>query len=196
MKITLGGVPSSAGNERPTERAASGARRVAEAQSAPVREAAVAGQEAVGRSEMSALRIRLLLLQQDVARAQQILGGLEGFAGLFASPARGSKEVREEVAAYLERLTYRGETVLEPWRDRLEEILSARDTEGLTRLIEDGRNDLGLLARELSRYETAQQNTRALAAGGDALGALKHRIEEEASSLLDLQPERVLRLLG
>jgi hypothetical protein len=198
MNVTLGNVQSSGGNDRSAGRAGSGGGRVAETRpgsgGAGRASEAETAQDA-GRSGMSAVRIRLLLLQQDVARAQRVLAGLEGFAALLETPARGPEAAGVEVGEYLARLTYKGEAVLEPWRERLEEILGAGDTEALGRLIEDGRNDLGLLARELSRYETAQQNSRALAADGDSLGVLKRRIREGAGSLLDLQPERVLRLL-
>jgi hypothetical protein len=196
MNVTLGNVPLTPGNDRASGSLERGGRTDERPpEKGGVRRGPETEAQAAGQSGMSALRIRLLLLQQDVGRAQVVLGGLEGFASLLEDPGREPASADAVAGDYVGRITYKGEAVLEPWRDRLREILRTGDTHALGKLIEDGRNDLGLLAQEMSRYETAQQNNRALAAGGDPLQVLKQRIREEAGSLLDLQPERVLRLL-
>lgn len=146
-------------------------------------------------SGLEEYRSRLLLLQREVARAQRVLGGLEGLEARLGSAGTGQPS-EESLQAYAAAVTYRGEPVLASLGEQLERILRDRDGQGLRGLIEESTVRLGRLAMELSRFETAQQNSRAIAGGGDPLESLKEGIREAGGRLLEIQRENVLRLLG
>jgi ribosomal protein S30 len=205
MNVTLRNIPSTSGGDPAT--APSGGRRM----QAGGENTTAAGErrktpEIPAKLEprsttRSQLRNRILTLQREVTRAQRVLGGLEGLGSVLTevqtagTPAAGTP-IEPKLEEYLARVTYRGEPVLAPLRERLAQILRSGDGAALQGLVDDSRQRLGFLAQELSRYETERQNTRAIAVSGDPLRALKREIQKEGSRLLDLQPENVLRLLG
>jgi len=198
MNVTVGNVSSGSSREASPHPAGENRRRSTAKPGLPAEEARPAGQverPEPPRSAMDELRSRLLLLQRDVTRAQRVLGGLEGIEPLLRSPG-GPELLDRSMREYVAGVTYRGETVLTGLEERLGRILRERDAEALQSLIREGRNHLGRLAQELSRYETAQQNTRAIAVGEDSLQSLKQGIRTAGGGLLELQRENVLRLLG
>ena len=198
MNVTVGNVSSGSPRESSAQPAVENRRRSPADPGMPPGGARQAGQgqpPEPRRSAMDELRSRLLLLQRDVARAQRVLGGLEGIQPLLRShggPEPPDRSIREYAAG----VTYRGEPVLTGLEERLGTILRERDAAGLQSLIGEARGHLGRLAQELSRYETAQQNTRAIAVGDDPLQFLKQGIRRAGGRLLEVQRENVLRLLG
>ena len=198
MDITLGNVSSGSAKDVAAQRAGENRRRGESPDSnraggSP--DAAKAQTLEIRHSVLEDLRSRLMLLQHDVARAQRALGGLEGIGEILRRPD-SQASLEQTVRDYLPGITYRGEPVLRALEGDLARIARERDYRGLETLVEESRDRLGQLAQELSRYETAQQNSRALAAGRDPLESLKQGIQESGGALLELRRENVLRLLG
>jgi hypothetical protein len=199
MNVTLWNIPSVPGGDPPG--AAEIGRRSPDrpedaAKGRPTRGGKRSEPVAERSSEESDLRHRILALQREVGRAQRVLGGLEGLEELLSGASTDGPPVDSKLDDYVARLTYRGEAVLEPFREQLDRILQAGDDAALQGLIEDSRNRLGLLAQELSRYETERQNNRAISASGDSLQLLKEQIQTNRGRFMEVKPENVLRLLG
>jgi hypothetical protein len=148
--------------------------------------AAPAGEAAGGT------RGRIILLQRSVAQAQRVIAALEGFAALM----RDGLLRQSRAAAYIEGNVFQGRPVLEALREQLLEAARGGRQGEVQRLLGEERARLGLLAQELSRDQTAEQNSRALATAGDALERLKSDIRHSGDRLLDVHREAVLRLLG
>jgi len=135
------------------------------------------------------IRKQLVVVQRSLARFQSMLGGLEGFKILMQSGATAAGD-------YIRHVVYRGEAVLQPHSDRLDRILQTKDQESLQRMIADTRTEIHALAVELSRLETAEQNSRALTLGKAALSDVLEGIRKQGDQLLDLEGKNVLDLLG
>jgi hypothetical protein len=63
-------------------------------------------------------------------------------------------------------------------------------------MIEGTKAEIHGLAVELSRLETAEQNSRSLALGQAALAGVLEGIKRQGDQLLDLEGKNVLDLLG
>jgi hypothetical protein len=135
------------------------------------------------------IRKQLLVVQRSLGRYQSMLGGLEGFKILLQTDAKTAND-------YIDHVVYRGETVLEPHRGRLQSILQNKDPDSLQQMIEDTKKEIHGLAVELSRLETAEQNSRSLAFSQSALPDLLEGIRSRGERLLNLEGENVLDLLG
>jgi hypothetical protein len=137
------------------------------------------------------IRKQLLVAQRLLGRQQSVLGGFEGFGSLLeAGPTA------EEALGYIRRVLYRGESVLEPFRDQLLGILSSGDRSTLRRLIEDKRAEIRESAVLMSRLETAQQNSRSLGSSAEALSEVLSGIRSEGDQLLNLDGKNALDLLS
>jgi hypothetical protein len=135
------------------------------------------------------IRKELLVVQRSLGRYQSMLGGLEGFKVLLKADARTAND-------YISHVVYRGEAVLEPYKSRLNRILQNKDLDSLQQLIESAKTEIHGLAVQLSRLETAEQNSRSLALGKAALSELLEGIRSQGDQLLNLEGKNVLELLG
>ena len=72
----------------------------------------------------------------------------------------------------------------------------AGDPDLLQQLIETTKQEIHGLAVELSRLETAEQNSRALALGEAALSDVLEGIRSQGDQLLNLEGKNVLDLLS
>jgi hypothetical protein len=151
--------------------------------------ARTASQATAEEQPVPEIRKQLLVVQRTLGRYQSMLGGLEGFKVLLRSDARTA-------ADYITHVVYRGETVLEPYSDKLNRILQTKDFDSLQRMIEATRKEIHGLAVELSRLETAEQNSRSLTFGQAALSRVLEGIRNQGDQLLNLEGKNVLDLLG
>jgi hypothetical protein len=148
-------------------------RRVSPGQSPPIPE----------EGGLTELRQRALVAQRYVARAQAVLGGLEGFRDfLLGSPGGEAEEA-------ILRARYQGEPVLEAHRAALLAIAGRGDVPLLERWIGTVRETVAGLAGELSR---------GAAPGPEAstLQGLLEGIRRSGGGLEKLQRENVLKLLS
>ena len=136
------------------------------------------------------IRKQLLVAQRVLGRQQSVLGGFEGFGSLLEAGATA-----EEAVGYIRRVLYRGEFVLESFRDELLGILASGDSSALRSLIEGKRAEIHESAVLLSRLETAQQNSRSLGSSAEALAEVLSGIRSEGDQLLHLDGKNVLDLL-
>jgi len=148
-----------------------------------------ASRPAVEEQPVPEIRKQLLVVQRSLGRYQSMLGGLEGFKILLKAEA-------ETAADYISHVVYRGETVLEPLTGKLNRILQNKDSDSLQQLIESTKKEIHGLAVELSRLETAEQNSRSLAFGEAALSSVLEGIRSQGHQLLNLEGKNVLDLLG
>ena len=135
------------------------------------------------------LRKQLLVVQRILGRYQIMLGGLEGFKILLKADVKTAND-------YINHVVYRGEAVLEPHRGRLQNILQNKDLDSLQQMIESTKKEIHGLAVELSRLETAEQNSRSLAFSQSALSDVLEGIRSRGDRLLNLEGKNVLDLLG
>jgi len=144
-----------------------------------------------GGSPIPEIRKQMLVVQRTLGRYQGILGGFEGFQR-FLEPSAAVKDASQ----YLRKVVYRGEAVLEPFKVELERILETRDMPALQRLIGNVRTEIHGFAVQLSRLETAEQNSRSINFTGKPLADILQGIKTEGNLLLDLEGGNVLKLLG
>ncbi|UCF99276.1 MAG: hypothetical protein JSV89_06980 [Spirochaetaceae bacterium] len=137
------------------------------------------------------IRKQIMVVQRSLGRYQSILGGFEGFRPLLEAGAAA-----DEASRYISRIVYRGEAVLEPFSVELHRILQAEDRSALQRLIDNARNEIHGFAVQLSRLETAEQNSRSLGASSADLSDILVGIRSEGDQLLKLEGKNVLELLG
>jgi len=135
------------------------------------------------------IRKQLLVVQRTLGRYQSMLGGLEGFKVLLNADAKTAND-------YISHVVYRGEAVLQPHSERLNRILQDKNLDSLQEMIENAKTELHGLAVELSRLETAEQNSRALALGKAALSNVVEGIRAQGDQLLNIEGKNVLDLLG
>ncbi len=161
----------------------------------PVARGSVDGRPAApvdtGDSPVPEIRKQMLVLQRTLGRYQSILGGLEGFQR-FLEPSAAA----EDADLYLQKVVYRGEAVLEPFKVGLARILETQDASALQRLIQNVRTEIHGFAIQLSRLETAEQNSRSINPTGKSLAGVLLGIKTEEDLLLDLEGQNVLKLLG
>jgi hypothetical protein len=161
----------------------------------PVPRGGADGRQAVpvdtGDSPIPEIRKQMLVVQRTLGRYQSILGGLEGLQR-FLQPSAAA----EDAEAYLQKVVYRGEAVLQPFKDELARISATQDTSALQRLIQNLRTEIHRFAVQLSRLETAEQNSRSLNSTGKSLADILQGIKTDVDLLLDLEGENVLKLLG
>jgi hypothetical protein len=143
----------------------------------------------VGDNPISEIRKQILILQRSLSRQQSILGGFEGFRSLLDSSITRPGD-------FIGDITYRGEAVLVPYRDRLEKIFETGDRAALERLISASRRIIDEHAIQLSRLQTAEQNSRSLAPSQTPLSSILQGIENAGDLLLKLEAENVLDLLS
>jgi hypothetical protein len=134
---------------------------------------------------LTELRRRALVAQRYVARAQAVLGGLEGFRDFLLGAPRGEAEAAEAIL----RAHYQGEPVLEAHRASLLAIAARGDVPLLERWIGTVRETVAGLAGELSRGEAPGPE-------GAALQGLLEGIRRSGAGLEKLQRENVLKLLS
>ena len=144
-----------------------------------------------GDSPIPEIRKQMLVVQRTLGRYQSILGGFEGFQR-FLEPSAAA--INADL--YLQKVVYRGEAVLEPFKVELARILKAQDTPALQRMIQNVRTEIHGFAVQLSRLETAEQNSRSTNSTGKSLADILQGIKTEGDLLLDLEGENVLKLLG
>jgi hypothetical protein len=135
------------------------------------------------------IRKQLLVVQRSLGRYQSMLGGLEGFKVLLSAGAPTAND-------YIRQVMYRGEAVLQPYNAQLNRILQNKDQDSLQQMIADTRSEIHELAVELSRLETAEQNSRAIALDENALTSVLQGIRSRGDQLLNLEGKNVLDLLG
>jgi hypothetical protein len=157
---------------------------------------AAAAQQASARAdaplnEGGAIRKQLVVVQRSLGRHQSILGGLEGFLTLLESSAH---EV--EATRYIDGTLYRGEALLQPFREELINILKNKNRSALRRMIEKTTADIHVLGVQLSRLETAEQNSRSIASGIMAASDILEGIRKQGDQLLNPDRKNVLDLLG
>jgi len=148
-----------------------------------------ASESAAAEQPVPEIRKQLLVVQRSLGRYQSMLGGLEGFKILLRTDATTAKD-------YLRHVVYRGEAVLQPYGEQLDRILQNKDQDSLQRMIADTKTEIRALAVELSRLETAEQNSRALAMGKAALSDVLEGIRNQGDQLLNLEGKNVLDLLS
>ena len=148
----------------------------------------------------SQLRNQIIRLQRSISKTQRILGGLEGFRNFLDS---GDKSLSPAgLPGYINRVTYKNEAVLSPYKENLQNILVGRDSAALNELIGEVHASLEKLAGELSRFEIAEQNARSLTSSVTGqLEALAPRkiiegIKKDGELLFRLKSENVLSLLS
>jgi hypothetical protein len=134
---------------------------------------------------LSELRQSALVAQRYVARAQSVLGGLEGFRDYLLGEPGGEAEAREALL----RARYQGEPVLEAHHDALLRIAARRDLPLLERWIGTVRETVAGVAAQM-----APGGMQAPDAG--TLRSLREGIRRSGADLEKLQRENVLRLLA
>ena len=134
---------------------------------------------------LTELRQRALVAQRYVARAQAVLGGLEGFRDYLLG------EPQDEAGALqaLLRARYQGEPVLEAHSATLLGIAARRDIPLLERWIGTVRETVAGVAGELARREAPEPGAR-------TLQALMEGIRLSGAGLEKLQRDNVLKLLS
>jgi hypothetical protein len=161
----------------------------------PVARGGVDGPPAVladtGNSPIPEIRKQMLVVQRTLGRYQSILGGLEGYQR-FLEPSAAA----EDADLYLQNVVYRGEAVLEPFKGELAKIFEAKDTSTLQRLIQNVHTEIHGFAVQLSRLETAEQNSRSINSTGKSLADILQGIRTQGDLILDLEGDNVLKLLG
>jgi hypothetical protein len=161
----------------------------------PVARGSADGRQAVpadsGDNPIPEIRKQMLVIQRILARYQSLLGGFEGFQR-FLEPTAAA----EDADLYLQKVVYRGEAVLEPFKVELARILETQDRSALQQLIQNVRKEIHGFAVQLSRLETAEQNSRSINSTGKSLADMLHGIKTEGDLLLDLEGKSVLKLLG
>jgi len=145
-------------------------------------------QPAAEEQPVPEIRKQLLVVQRSLGRYQSMLGGLEGVKILLQTGARTAND-------YIPHVVYRGEAVLERYSDQLNRILQDKDIDYLQQLIRDAKTEIHGLAVQLSRLETAEQNSRSLALGKAALSDVLGGIRSQGDQLLNLEGKNVLDLL-
>jgi hypothetical protein len=148
-----------------------------------------ASEKATPEQPVPEIRKQLLVVQRALGRYQSMLGGLEGFKILLRTEATTA-------ADYIRHVVYRGEAVLQSSSQQLDRILNNKDQDSLQRMIADTKREIRALAVELSRLETAEQNSRALTLGKAALSEVLEGIRDRGDQLLDLEGKNVLDLLS
>jgi len=133
----------------------------------------------------SELRQRVLVAQRYVARAQAVLGGLEGFRDYLLGEPRGEQEAQE----FILRARYQEEPVLESHRETLLGIAARRDLPLLERWIATVRETVAGVAGDLDRREAGEPGAR-------TLQELLEGIRRSGAGLEKLQRENVLKLLS
>ena len=158
-----------------------------ELQSAPaVRKVASGQSPAIPAEEgLSELRQRVLVAQRYVARAQAVLGGLEGFRDHLL----GGPPDEAEALQLILRPRYQGESVLESHRTTLLGIAARGDIPLLERWIGTVRETVAGVASELARQEVREPAAR-------TLQELQEGIRRSGAGLERLQRENVLKLLS
>ena len=159
-------------------------RELEETQAAsPVRrpDEAPAVPEAEGPSE---LRQRVLVAQRHVARAQAVLGGLEGFRDFLLGGPHAEPEIRNAIL----RPSYQGESVLESHGETLLAIAARNDIPLLERWIATVRETANSIAPETARQEALEP--------AGALTQILEGIRRSSPDLQRLERENVLKLLG
>ncbi len=142
-------------------------------------------QAPAGEEGLSELRQRALVAQRYVARAQAVLGGLEGFRDYLLGQPRGEQEALEVIL----RARYQAEPVLESHRETLLGIAARGDLPLLERWIATVRETVAGVAGELDRREAGQP-------GAGRLQELLEGIRRAGAGLEKLERENVLRLLS
>ena len=148
-----------------------------------------ASETAAAEQPVPEIRKQLLVVQRSLGRYQSMLGGLEGFKILLQTDATTAKD-------YLRHVVYRGEAVLRSYSEQLERILQNKDQDSLQLMIAATKTEIRALAVELSRLETAEQNSRALSPGTAALSDVLEGIRNQGDRLLNLEGKNVLDLLS
>jgi hypothetical protein len=155
---------------------------------AAVRRAATSQSPALPvETDLSEVRQQALVAQRYVARAQTVLGGLEGFRDYLLGEPRGEAEAQEAIL----RVRYQGEPVLETHRATLLDIAARRDIPLLERWIGTVRETVAGVAGELDRREA-----RPSYPGAGTLQELQEGIRRSGAGLERLQRENVLKLLS
>jgi hypothetical protein len=161
----------------------------------PVARSVVEGRSDVpadtGDSPVPEIRKQMLVVQRTLGRHQSILRGFEGFQR-FLQPSAATEEADD----YLKKVVYRGEAVLEPFKAELARILAARDTSALQQLIKKSRAEIHGFAVQLSRLETADQNSRSIITTGKSIAGILRGIKTDGDLLLEMEGDNVLELLG
>ncbi len=134
---------------------------------------------------LSELRQRALVAQRYVARAQAVLGGLEGFRDYLLGQPRGEQEALEVIL----RARYQEEPVLESHRETLLGIAARGDLPLLERWIATVRETVAGVAGDLDRREAGQ-------VGPGSLPELLQGIRRSGAVLEKLERENVLKLLS
>jgi hypothetical protein len=129
---------------------------------------------------------KVRLTQGALARAQSMLSGLELFrSALERAEGQGGERAALQVLA---RAKYRGEAVLEPYRQALQRAAASRDPRFVDRLIGTVRQNIAALARD--------QDAGTELAARPTLAALAEGIRSSGSGLERLARDNVLRLLS
>ena len=146
---------------------------------------------ATANTPVPEIRKQLVVVQRSLGRYQSILGGLEGFLPLLES---GTAEA--EATRFIDGILYRGEAVMEPFREELISILKNGDRSALRRMIEKTRTDIHVLGIRLSRLETAEQNSRSIASSTMVASDILEGIRKQGDQILNPDRKNVLDLLG
>jgi hypothetical protein len=136
---------------------------------------------------LSELRQRALVAQRYVARAQAVLGGLEGFRDYLSGQPRGEQEALEVILS----ARYQAEPVLETHRETLLGIAARGDLPLLERWIATVRETVAGVVGDLDRRRHA-----AGAPGAGSLQELLEGIRRSGAGLEKLERENVLKLLS
>lgn len=162
-------------------------RELEELESAPaVRKVAAGRSPAIPAEEgLSELRQRVLVAQRYVARAQAVLGGLEGFRDQLL----GGPPDEAQALQLILHPRYQGESVLESHRATLLAIAARGDIPLLERWIGTVRETVAGVAAELARQEVREPAAR-------TLQELQEGIRRSGAGLERLQRENVLKLLS
>ncbi len=129
---------------------------------------------------------KVRLTQGALARAQSMLASLELFRSALArTEGEGGERAALQVMA---RSKYRGEAVLQPYRQALARAAAARDPRFVDLLIGTVRQNIAALARD--QHAGTELATRPM------LAALAEGIRSNGSGLERLARDNVLRLLS
>ena len=105
----------------------------------------------------SKIRQQLIQIQAQLSKYQTMLGGLHGFRSYV-----DAKKPASEAVQYLAGITYDQEAVLEPYRERLLELLAESNGAGLDQITSEVEAQIKTYSSSIDHFNIAEQNRQAV----------------------------------
>ena len=105
----------------------------------------------------SRIRQQLIQIQAQLSKYQTVLGGMRGFRSYI-----DAKKSAPEAVQYLAGITYDQEAVLEPYQERLLELLGGSNGAGLDQMMSEVETQITTYSSSIDRFQIAEQNRQAV----------------------------------